>query len=366
MARLAAALACGGVGVGEGAGHPQQRRRPVLIDLQRRDVGLRRLRLIVLLAEQVAPQGLDRGVVGGGPGRVPQQRVGLPVAPEGPRGAGRAVQVDGVRRALQPVDEHPKPGRRLVAPAQVLVEQRQLQPRRADGIRFRHRGEPLLGRLVFAAEDVEPREQRRPRRVRGVPLPRQGPRLVVFAVGQHPRGRAVELVLLRPRVALLGRRRGRPRPRDADDERGAEHAEAGTSARHTASPVHQVLNGPIISRSGRRGATLHPARPAPPGPTNASRRPSKSASRLAEAASRRAPPSARPRSGRSARRRRQRAHRRSGDDAGLESSAAAAAESAAAAPPSSRSAWKSASSMTATPSCSALCRFEPGLAPATR
>ena len=244
-----------GVGVRKGPGHPQKRRRPVLVDLERGDVGLRGLRLIVLLAEQVAPEGLHRGVVGSDPGRVPQQRVGLPVAAEGPRGAGGPVQVDGVGGALQPVDEHPQPGRRLVAPAQVLVQQRQLQSGRADRILGRDRSQALFRRVVLAAENVETRQQRCRRRVRGVPVPRQGPRLVIGAVGQRARRRAVELVLLRPRVPLLGRRRDRPRPHGADDDRGAEHTEAGTSAGHTAPPLHQILNGPIISTSGTRRAT---------------------------------------------------------------------------------------------------------------
>ena len=225
-----------GVGVRKGPGHPQKRRRPVLVDLERGDVGLRGLRLIVLLAEQVAPEGLDRGVVGGDARRVPQQRVGLPVAPERPSGAGGTIQVDHIRRTLQPVDEHPQPGRRLVAPAQILVEQRQLQPRRADRIRRRDRREPLFRRIVLAAEDVETRQQRCRRRVRGVPVPRQGPRLVIGAVGQRAGGRALELLLLRPRVSLLGRRRDRPQARDAERDHGAEHAKAGKSARHTASP----------------------------------------------------------------------------------------------------------------------------------
>ena len=256
-----------GVRVGQGAGHPQQRRRPVFVDLQRRLVRLRGIRLVVLLAEEVAPEGVDGGVVGGDARRAPQQRVGLPIAPQGPRGAGRPVQVDGVRRALQPVDEHPQAGRRVVAQARafgarvfeqtrgVAMQQRQLEPRRADRVLGRHRRQPPLGRLVLAAQDVEPRQQRRRRRVAGIPLAGQGPRFVAVAVRQRPGGRAVELLFLGPRVPGLGRRRRRPQARDAEDGRAAEPAEAGTSARHCMpSPLHQATDRPIISGSrDRRG-----------------------------------------------------------------------------------------------------------------
>ena len=137
------------------------------------------------------------------------------------------AEIERLTGPLQPVDEHVETRGRLIQPSEIVLQQRQLEPGGAEGVGRRDRLQARLGGGVVPTKHIQPGQQRRGRRVGGVPGVRQLARLVVGAMRECPCRRAVKLLLLRPRVAALGRRRRGPDEHDAQDAgenaRGLSH-----------------------------------------------------------------------------------------------------------------------------------------------
>ena len=82
--------------------HADQRRHPVLVELQRILKRLQGVRVVVFLEEQLAPGSVDRGIVGQHARGAAQERVGPPEASRGTRGEGAVVlrqPVEGIQSA---------------------------------------------------------------------------------------------------------------------------------------------------------------------------------------------------------------------------------------------------------------------------
>ena len=90
-ARSASCRATGGFVVGMRAAEADVRRRVAAVAWIGRAERARRVGVLVLFEEQLAPRGLQLGIVARHRGRVAEQVVGLLHAPEGVRGAGRAA-----------------------------------------------------------------------------------------------------------------------------------------------------------------------------------------------------------------------------------------------------------------------------------
>ena len=205
-------------------------RRPVLVERQRLGEGLGRLQLVVFFTEQLAPQGLDGRIVRRGERGVPDQAVRQPILTERPRRERGAIQVERLAGLLKPGDERIETRGRLVPPSEIVLQQRQLKPSGAEGVGRRDRLQARLGGRVVPTEHVQPGQQCGGRRVGGVARVCQLARVVVGAMRECPCCRAVKLLLLRPRVSVLGRQR------DGPGEQGAQDGGQGAALGHNAPP----------------------------------------------------------------------------------------------------------------------------------
>ncbi len=200
------------IAVGQRARHAQQRGAVFGIRLQRLLERARRVLVVVLLDEQIAPLGIDRAASVGASAMASRKYAWASSnLPERPRRARRAQEVARRRRAGIAHQDQLQRAARLGPPAQDQLQQAGLERRIATRVGRGHRLQERFGSRVVAARGNRPRAQDGERLVR-----REGLRqlLDVIEPARSPRllgGRACRAHILR----LLSR--------DVRRESGGEH-----------------------------------------------------------------------------------------------------------------------------------------------
>jgi hypothetical protein len=182
----------------------------------------------VLIGEQVAPRGLQLGIVARQRRGVAEQIVGLLHVPEGVRGAGRAAGGTGVARRGT-LDDGLQEAFGLVPSPQRALEQAELERRRAASVRDRQRCERCNRVFIAAAGNRCARAQKYGIRAGARRQRQQLVDEVVLPGAESPLrldegGCRCGLCVGRPRLCLRGKdRRCRQQQHRASFEHGNEH-----------------------------------------------------------------------------------------------------------------------------------------------
>ena len=226
--------------------HADQGRNPVFVELQRVLKRLQRVRIVVFLEEELAPGGVDRGIVRQHARGAAKERVGPPEASRGARGKRAVVLRQTVERVQPPDDDRLEQRGSLAGTPERHKQAGELQTGHAarglpgDGRQQR------LGIIVFPNLDQQPGAERGCRGVRRIATGGKFFRRLTITVRESTSCVPVELLFRGKLVGRLARTRS-----------GKEHRQQEERERP---------HGTKTVRKSSTGGTQRATRPAGTGP----------------------------------------------------------------------------------------------------